>query len=1689
MAGLGSVVSAGRSLSWDLKALAFSVLRLSIRITATLPAAAFTAPAPVPPYGSGYVVAGTASLKTIGHSEFPGGSGAGGGGLWVTFIPPGLTAGSAFWDRDWYFLETWEMPTSGTTLGASDLDKKQWRSGLYDNSLAGPGGTGPSMWEASFDARGKILDTDSGLSGATSGYWGAAAGTRILTFKPRTMADMGVTYPTANPSRNYWVQSPPIHVPITGPSCLAARVKYGAFNETKAKFFVGLKFSWDVDSPGYRPWDIVRGIGTPTAACPVVVWGPSNSQNTHFAGTDFADSSCMLLKPLDLATWGTWQTHYVTFQGWSPYVRIYIVADFGDSFNSGFGGDNEPLASAANVYFSVDDVGIAAGACDAGLASLALAAPEARFPSRGSPLFDEKFASYTADAALGVGLGPSPGFPTFPGLYTIPSISFGFGLNMATASYRRALLQATAATPFMLSGPVVVSFGPGFNTSRGTIVQKAGPTVADAPSLQLTLATPEGFVGRGAQALALSAPPAIVQPASYWASISTPLEFYEVSDTQSEVAPRAVKRAEGGRFRVAPAGNPAPPASAARSCSMSGVPFALVAAAVPGNASAFDCRAPRWPGPLSVEAGLLVAFTSSAWPARAFSRVARNPTLEGGPALLSLAPGAAVLPATGSLTLEARGRPSPLRFERPASHLAPPQVALMSGKALPPGTTLRCRVGLSDASAAIAGSGNLAGGAVLYKVQCPLTQAAAPAGFSGGLNVSLLLTEAGGASSLTEPLVFSALPAAPAAALARGAVQSYLPAAEAEPHRANWTASLALAPHDALLAVGDKLWLVASDRTAMWDPATGVYISMATHSGLRDQRSHAAAAVLGEKVYVFGGLKENGVGTSLLSALDTTTWKWAEEAANDTDPAVAPAPFRQRRLRCLAAMAALGGKLYVTGGIVRVFSEVGYSDTVIHYADTIVYDLATKRWAQGPALPPGYYAQGLFGHRMVAVEAGAGYSLVLFGGMAKDPAIATPLKGPALALTALYTAGAGAYAWAAGPAQGPPARAFFGMAARGTDVFVYGGYDPASPSALLSDAWVLRSQGGTAIWSRLTVSGLPGATAALLQSFPLSLDDAVKEVYANVTAPLFGASIAAAGGVFFVVGGTEAAVNMTAQPNITPTVSSPLYSKSYPSWPIAALWVPPSEALVPPSPVVRIAEARPIAVGAGALAYPSLSVSSSPDVYAFGAGASLPNENGTVYPSAPAALAANQSVSQGTLRLRALLPNPALALVRFDLDMKGRDAQAAAAGGFVYIPFGSVGELGSPDFRVMEDFVAYDLRARAPLAFAFHARLSWSRSQLSATRYSIGVPPNGPVARARAAVAGSGTNPGPARLWMYGGTTGEDPGDYLNDFWVFVAGNEPALAPPPADAGGADLTCGRRGASLLPWPSAADGRLRLVLYGGHDGCLGPRGDVLLYDVDANTWEVIIDKNDYCHRARTSTAQRNERSRRPAKRPLSLSTLTGALALTMPAPSLRPTGCMRTNTARRLFVFGGANEAVTPATFLGDTWAFDLALREWVELDTDVNGSISASPPARAGASSFLLFPNASSAAAAAADADAAAPLWIVSGGYDQGGLLQADSFFVLCLRGASHWVNASGGEPRGEWLEKRGGGNLRPASRSTAVAVSSDLVLLFGGRGLDGYFAEPQSAIVDGAWIRTLPIVPRHIAGVQDCQPLPALSP
>eukprot|EP00741_Cyanophora_paradoxa_P008024 tig00001239_g7763.t1 len=92
-------------------------------ITATLPAAAFTAPAPVPPYGSGYVVAGTASLKTVGHSEFPGGSGAGGGGLWVTFIPAGLTAGSAFWDRDWYFLETWEMPTSGATLGASDLDK------------------------------------------------------------------------------------------------------------------------------------------------------------------------------------------------------------------------------------------------------------------------------------------------------------------------------------------------------------------------------------------------------------------------------------------------------------------------------------------------------------------------------------------------------------------------------------------------------------------------------------------------------------------------------------------------------------------------------------------------------------------------------------------------------------------------------------------------------------------------------------------------------------------------------------------------------------------------------------------------------------------------------------------------------------------------------------------------------------------------------------------------------------------------------------------------------------------------------------------------------------------------------------------------------------------------------------------------------------------------------------------------------------------------------------------------------------------------------------------------------------------------------------------------------------------------------------------------------------------------------
>eukprot|EP00741_Cyanophora_paradoxa_P024603 tig00000269_g23754.t1 len=343
-------------------------------------------------------------------------------------------------------------------------------------------------------------------------------------------------------------------------------------------------------------------------------------------------------------------------------------------------------------------------------------------------------------------------------------------------------------------------------------------------------------------------------------------------------------------------------------------------------------------------------------------------------------------------------------------------------------------------------------------------------------------------------------------------------------------------------------------------------------------------------------------------------------------------------------------------------------------------------------------------------------------------------------------------------------------------------------------------------------------------------------------------------------------------------------------------------------------------------------------------------------------------------------PNRAASVARRRLlDMKGRDGQAAAAGDLVYIPFGSVGELDSPDFRVMNDFVAYDLRR-------------------TATWYSVGVPPDGPVPRARAAVAGSGVDmaSSTAKLWIYGGTTGPDPGHYLNDFWVFVAGNQSLavnstwgnytrgnnhtaynatlnaptfnnvtnatsaywkkLTPPPGDAdgAGANLTCGRRGASLHPWTDVNyPNKLYLVLFGGHDGCTGPRGDRVAPQpaISAADWNS------------------------PGPR-------------TQPPP--REEAAVEVH-GNQLFVFGGANEAVRPPTFLGDTWAFDLGQRRWVELDTDVNGSISSSPPARAGAASFLLLnPNSVTAA----------PTWIVSGGYDQHGVIAADAFFAFCLQGA-----------------------------------------------------------------------------------------
>lgn len=130
---------------------------------------------------------------------------------------------------------------------------------------------------------------------------------------------------------------------------------------------------------------------------------------------------------------------------------------------------------------------------------------------------------------------------------------------------------------------------------------------------------------------------------------------------------------------------------------------------------------------------------------------------------------------------------------------------------------------------------------------------------------------------------------------------------------------------------GEDHVLVSQNYAACFDPATSTWGDL---PALPEPRSSHDAAVLGDTIYVVGGWAMNGKGDS---DWHDTAWKM-DLTADELKWEAITAPTFQRRA---IAAAAHNGKLYVVGGMQ---SEGGPT------TKTSVYDPASNKWSEGPAL-------------------------------------------------------------------------------------------------------------------------------------------------------------------------------------------------------------------------------------------------------------------------------------------------------------------------------------------------------------------------------------------------------------------------------------------------------------------------------------------------------------------------------------------------------------------------------------------------------------------------------------------------------------------------------------------------------------------------------------------------------------------
>ncbi|QDT05492.1 N-acetylneuraminate epimerase precursor [Rubripirellula lacrimiformis] len=133
--------------------------------------------------------------------------------------------------------------------------------------------------------------------------------------------------------------------------------------------------------------------------------------------------------------------------------------------------------------------------------------------------------------------------------------------------------------------------------------------------------------------------------------------------------------------------------------------------------------------------------------------------------------------------------------------------------------------------------------------------------------------------------------------------------------------------------LGDDHELHSQTSVASYDPATNQWSDLAS---LPEPRSSLDAAVIGDKVYVFGGWKLDGDS-------DTSEWLQTAYCLDLSNPsakwqATAQPPFKRRA----TSVAAFDGKLYVIGGM----RPEGGPTTRVD-----IYDPKSDSWSDGPSIP------------------------------------------------------------------------------------------------------------------------------------------------------------------------------------------------------------------------------------------------------------------------------------------------------------------------------------------------------------------------------------------------------------------------------------------------------------------------------------------------------------------------------------------------------------------------------------------------------------------------------------------------------------------------------------------------------------------------------------------------------------------